>query len=171
MVGGRKAYKLTNGSSGSSLGCGTSSMSLCLPRPYLMVLVVEARDVHEDCVCSLECPDFFPSDDALSDRASEIVLSEACDFKGDGRVGGGLLGEIRVLDIDPDRLCAVPFFELGVGGSGLFGGDDVVVRGLISDGLVIEGVLEGSLVVRSFLERGGGGNAMLRPSISRLSIS
>lgn len=49
-----------------------------------MVLVVEARDVHDDCVCSVECPDFFPSDDAVSGRVSEIVLSEACNLKGGG---------------------------------------------------------------------------------------
>ena len=76
-----------------------------------------------------------------------IVLSEACDFEGGRRVGGGLLGRLKVLDIDPDRLCAVPFFELGVGGSGLFGGGDAVVGRIISGVTAVEEVLNGFMVV------------------------
>lgn len=70
-----------------------------------------------------------------------------------------------MLDIDPDRLCVVLFLEFGVGGSGLFGAGGVLVEGIVSCGLVEDG-LKGSLV-----GRGGGGNAMLRPTISRLSIA
>lgn len=129
--------------------------------------MVEARDAHDDCVCSLECSAFFPCEDAVSGRVSVTVLSEACDLKGGGWVGGGLLGEpMVVLDTDPDRLCDVPFLELGIGGSGLFGGGDVLVGGIVSCRFV-----EGSLVVMSLTGRGGGGKAILRPGISRLSIS
>lgn len=121
-------------------------------------------------MCSLECPDFFPNVEAVSGRVSDMVLSEACDFNvGGGRVGGGVVRELRVLDIDPDRLCAVTL-GFGVGGSGLFGGGDVVVGGITSDGLVVYEVLECPLVVLSFVGRGDEGNAILRPSIFRLSI-
>lgn len=112
-------------------------------------------------MCSLVCPAFVPREDAVSGRVSEMVLSEACDFKGGGRVGSGLLGELKVLDADPDRLCDEPFLELGVGGSGLFGGGDVPVGGIVSCRFV-----EDFLVVRSLTGRGGGGNAILRPSVS-----
>ena len=70
-----------------------------------------------------------------------------------------------MLDTDPDRLCVVLFLGCGVGGSGLFGAGGVLVEGIVSCGLVEDG-LKGSLV-----GRGGGGNAMLRPTIFRLSIS
>ena len=39
--------RLTNGSSGSSLGCGTSSTLLYLPWPYLTGLLLEMMDPYE----------------------------------------------------------------------------------------------------------------------------